>query len=127
MDVMAEASNDPGYILGKLPSKVPEFAKDFLPQSSQILLGCSSIGEYFRLLEYLHINGEYKPVQVQRRGACQCASFRQGIDCPMEFTNTHLRRQLVMELIKHKEFLYPILHARIAMNYSAPRLSVQEY
>ena len=73
------------------------------------------------------MNGEYKPVQVQRRGACQYASFRQGIDCPMEFTNTHLRRQLVMELIKHKEFFYPILHERIAMNYGAPRLSVQEY
>ena len=45
----------------------------------------------------------------------------------MEFTNTHLRRQLVMELIKHKEFFYPILHERIAMNYGAPRLSAQEY
>ena len=73
------------------------------------------------------MNGEYKPVQVQRRGACQYASFRRGIDCPMEFTNTHLRWQLMMELIKHKEFFDPILHERIAMNYGAPRLSAQEY
>ena len=127
MDVMAAVSNESSHILGKLPSNMPDFAKEFLPQSSQIFLGCSSIAEYFRLLEYLHMNGEYKPVQVQRRGACQYTSFWWGIDCPMEFTNTHLRRQLVMELIKHKEFFFPILHEHIAMNYGALRLSAQEY
>ena len=51
----------------------------------------------------------------------------QGIDCPREFTNTHLHRQLVMQLIKHKEFFLPILEERIAMNYGALRLSAKEY
>ena len=127
MDVMTAAANPSKYILGKKPSAVPDYANNKLPSHSQLFFGCTTIGQYLQLLEYLQINGGYKPVQVQRRGACQFASFRRGIDCPKEYTNTNLRRQLIMEIIKHKEFFFPILQKRIAMNYGAVRLTEEEY
>ena len=119
MNVMQSALNETDGIMGKLPSD--------MPAGSPMFFGCTSTGQYLWLFEYLQINGEYRPVQVQSRGACQYASFRRGIDCPREFTNTHLHRQLVMELIKHKEFFLSILEERIAMNYGALRLSAKEY
>ena len=128
IDVMATASTPSWHILGKKPSAVPDYANNaILPVESQLFFGCANTREYLRLLEYLQINGEYKPVQVQRRGACQFASFCHGVDCPKEYTNTHLRRQLVMEIIKHKEFFFLILQKRIAMNYGPIRLTEEEY
>ena len=44
-----------------------------------------------------------------------------------EYTNTQLRRQLVMEVIKHKEFFLQILWEHYAMNYGAIRLTEEEY
>ena len=128
IDVMATASTPSWHILGEKPSSVPDYANNaILPVESQLFFGCANTREYLRLLEYLQINGEYKPVQVQCRGACQFASFCHGVDCPKEYTNTHLRRQLVMEIIKHKEFFFPILQKHITMNYGLIRLTEEEY
>ena len=70
-------------------------------------MGCNTPDEFSSLLEYLQLNGGWFPFHVQRHGACQFAAFRRGIDCPMEYTNTHLWRQLVMEMIRYKEFFLP--------------------
>ena len=127
MDVIESASQKSVHILGTKPSKVPAYANVTLSEWSKIFFGCDTISQYLQLLEYLQLNGEYQPVQVQCRGACQYASFCWSIDCPMEYTNTHLRRQLVMEIIRHKEFFLPILEDRITMNYGAIHLSAEEY
>ena len=128
IDVMATASTPSWHILGKKPLAVPDYANNaILPVESQLFFGCANTCEYLRLLEYLQINGEYKPVQVQCRGACQFVSFCHGVDCLKEYTNTHLRRQLVMEIVKHKEFFFLILQKCIAMNYGPIRLAEEEY
>ena len=44
----------------------------------------------------------------------------------MEFTNTHLHRQLVMDVVQHKEFFLPQLQGFIGGNYGA-KLSKAEY
>ena len=44
----------------------------------------------------------------------------------MEYTNTHLRRQLVMEMIWYKEFFLPHLTDAISGGYGG-KLSAEEY
>ena len=89
-------------------------------------MGCTTPDEFSSLLEYLQLNGGWFPFHVQRRGACQFAVFRRGIDCPMEYTNTHLRHQLVMEMIRYKEFFLPHLTDAISGGYGG-KLSAEEY
>ena len=43
----------------------------------------------------------------------------------MEFTNTHLRQQLVMDVVRHKEFFLPQLKGFISGNYGAKLLKAE--
>ena len=119
-----------GKILGKPPRPRPgPSAASLLPPLPDVLtmfMGCNTPDEFSSLLEYLQLNGGWFPFHVQRRGACQFAAFRRGIDCPMEYTNTHLRRQLVMEMIRYKEFFLPHLTDAISGGYGG-KLSADEY
>ena len=119
-----------GKILGKPPRLWPSpSVASLLPPLPDVLsmfMGCNTPDEFSSLLEYLQLNGEWFPFHVQRRRACQFAAFRRGIDCPMEYTNTHLRRQLVMEMILYKEFFLPHLTDAISGGYGG-KLSADEY
>ena len=117
-------------ILGKPPRPRPEPSAASLllplPDVLAMFMGCDTPDQFSSLLEYLQLNGGWFPFHVQRRGACQFAAFRRGLDCPMEYTNTHLRRQLVMEMINHKEFFLPQLSPAISGGYGG-KLSAEEY
>ena len=119
-----------GKILGKPPRPQPgPSAASLLPPLPDVLMmfmGCTTPDEFSSLLEYLQLNGAWFPFHVQRRGACQFAAFHRGIDCPMEYTNTHLRRQLVMEMIRYKEFFLLHLTDAISGGYGG-KLSAKEY
>ena len=116
-------------LLGKPPRKCPmPTAASMLPPLPEVMamfMGCNTADEFSSLLEYLQLNGGWFPFQVQWHGACQFAAFRRGIDCPMEFTNTHLHRQLVMDVVRHKEFFLPQLKDFISGNYGAKLLKVE--
>ena len=119
-----------GKILGKPPRPRPgPSVASLLPPLPDVLtmfMGCNTLDEFSSLLEYLQLNGGWFPFHVQRRGACQFAAFRRGIDCPMEYTNTHLWHQLVMEMIRYKEFFLPHLTDAISGGYGG-KLSADEY
>ena len=119
-----------GKILGKPPRPRPgPSAASLLPPLPDVLtmfMGCNTPDEFSSLLEYLQLNGGWFPFHVQRRGACQFAAFHRGIDCPMEYTNTHLRHQLVMEMVRYKEFFLPHLTDAISGGYGG-KLSADEY
>ena len=123
-------SMEKGKILGKPPQPWPgPSAASLLPPLPEVLtmfMGCNTLDEFSSLLEYLQLNGGWFPFHIQRWGACQFAVFRQGIDCPMEFTNMHLRHQLVMEMIWYKEFFLPHLTSAISRGYG-DKLSAEEY
>ena len=129
-----KGSLKPAKLTLKLLSKPPRphptpTAASLLPPLPEVLtmfMGCNTADEFSLLLEYLQLNGGWFPFQVQQCGACQFAAFRRGIDCPMEFTNTHLHRQLVMDVVRHKEFFLPQLEGFISGNYGA-KLSKVEY
>ena len=119
-----------GKILGIPPRPWPSpSAASLLPPLPDVLsmfMGCNTRDKFSSLLEYLRLNGGWFPFHVQRRGACQFAAFRRGIDCPMEYKNTHLQRQLVMEMIRYKEFFLPHLTDAISGGYGG-KLSADEY
>ena len=91
-----------------------------------MFMGCNTPDEFSSLLEYLQLNGGWFPFHVQRWGVCQFAMFHRGIDCPMEYTNMHLQRQLVMEMIWYKEFFLPHLTDVISGGYGG-KLLAEEY
>ena len=64
---------------------------------------------------------------VNNRGDCLFASVGRCIDSPAEYTNTHLRRQIVMCLIEHKDFFWPLLKEHLRGNCGHVRLSKEEY
>ena len=123
-------SMEKGKILGKPPRPRPGSSEASLllplPEVLAMFMGCNTPDELSSLLEYLQLNGDWFPFHIQRWGACQFAAFRQGIDCPMEYTNTHLQRQLVMEMIRYKEFFLPHLTDAISGGYGG-KLSAEEY
>ena len=124
------SAEEKGKILGKPPRPHPALSAASLlpplPDVMSMFMGCDTPDQFSSLLEYLKINGGWFPFQVQRRGACQFAAFCRGLDCPMEYTNSHLRRQLVMEMIRHKEFFLPHLTGAIGSGYGG-KLSAEEY
>ena len=63
------------------------------------------------------------PKAVQSRGAHLFASIRRNCTAPFEYTNTHLRRQIVMFMINMAEYLFPLLQVHIKGNYGHLRLT----
>ena len=80
-----------------------------------------------RLEDYLKLNGGLEMYSVQMRGACLFASLRRGIDCPLEYSNTHLRRQIVVTVTENPEFFWLMLELHIKGNYGHLRLSKSVY
>ena len=55
------------------------------------------------------------------------ASIRRCAAIPYEYTNSHLRRQIVMFVCNLVEYLYPMLHVHVKGNYGHARLSKSQY
>ena len=80
-----------------------------------------------KLMKYLHLNGGYELNSVQNRALCMYAAIRRGIDVPREYTNTPLRHQLVIYVLKNIDFSYPVLQLSIMVSYGHIRISQEEY
>ena len=111
---------------GKVPSK--DYAS-LKKQStySNITVGLKNMQQYKRLEEYLRLNGGMEMYSVQMRGACMFASLRRCIDSPLEYSNTHLSRQIAVTVAENPEFFFPILSQHIKGNYGHLRISKATY
>ena len=47
--------------------------------------------------------------------------------CPREFTNTHLRRMIVLFIIANVEMLWPLLHVSVLNNFGHIRMPEEEF
>ena len=61
--------------------------------------------DHMRLMQYASKNGPFSVKQVQQRGVCMFISTRSYINCPFEWTNTVLHRQVAAHIIHNVEFL----------------------
>ena len=69
------------------------------------LYGLADKRDHAMLMQYASKNGSFSVKQVQQRGACIFAAIRRCINCPFEWTNTHLCRQVAAHIIHNVEFL----------------------
>ena len=117
---------EPKKVEGKVPTK--DYAS-LKKQStySNITVGLQNMQQYKRLEDYLKLNGGLEMYSVQMRDARLFASLRRGIDCPLEYSNTHLRRQIVVTVTENPEFFWPMLALHIKGNYGHLRLSKSIY
>ena len=93
---------------GKKPTKQQRVAYAKLMDidvDANRIYSLSSQGHLFQLLEYGQMNGGFIPQITQMHGACMFHALRKGMKCPREFTNTHLRRMIVLFIIKNFEML----------------------
>ena len=74
------------------------------------IYGLPSQESLFNLLDYGQLNRGYIPRLTQMRGGCLFHAVHKRIKCPRGFTNTHLRRMLVLFMVENFEMLWPLLH-----------------
>ena len=91
------------------------------------IYGLGFQGHLFQLLEYGQMNGGFIPRVTQMWGACMFHAIRKGMECPREFTNTHLRRMIILFIIENFEMLWPLLHVSILNNFGHIRMPEEEF
>ena len=116
---------EPSKVEGKVPPKDYASLKHQSTYSN-ITVGLQNMQQYKRLEDYLKLNGGIELYSVQMKGACMFASLRRCIDCPLEFSNTHLRRQIVT-VTENPEFFWPVLAQHIKGNYGHLRIDKATY
>ena len=96
---------------GKAPDEYRVLAG--LDTGANQLYGLSDQRYHNRLFQYASENGGFSVKHPQQRGSCLYHSIRRAIDTPLEWSNTHLRCQVVAHIIKHVQFLFPLIVVHI--------------
>ena len=73
-----------------------------------------------------HIYGLGSQGHLFRR-ACMFHAIRKGMECPREFTNTHLRRMVVLFIVENFDMLWPLLHVSVLSNFGHIRMPEEEF
>ena len=87
------------------------------------IYGLSNMEDLKRIMLFVKQFCKLAPKAVQASGSCVMASVRMCAAIPYEYTNSHLRRQIVMFVCNLVEYLYPMLLVHIKGNYGHARLS----
>ena len=66
---------------------------------------------------------------MKSNGRCMYNAIRRGIECPLEYTAIHLKRQLVLFMTVHAEFFYKFCYKTILHSYnsSGKQFSFKDY
>ena len=115
---------------GRKPSKQQRDAYAKMMEvdvDANCIYGLNSQGLLFQLLEYGHMNGGFIPRVTQMQGSCMFHALRKGMECPREFTNTHLRRMIILFIIENFEMLWPLLHISVLNNFGHIRMPEEKF
>ena len=123
-EVLKAARNTYDKISWRNPHNYPHLAKS--GSKANDLYGLAYQEQLSRLMEYLFQNGRYELVPVQSRGSCMYAAIRRTVNVPAEYTNVHLRRQIVMTVLKYSEFLLPVPKEHTRGIFGHARLDMEE-
>ena len=105
LKTLTVSSND--HIKGKAPAEHNYFLG--VDTACNPLYGLADIRDHTQLMQYASKHGLFSVKQVQQREACMFASIQRCINCPFEWTNTHLHQQVVAHIVHNIKFLYPII------------------
>ena len=112
-------------IEGKAPDEYAALAS--MDTGANQLYGLADQRLLNRLFQYAGENWGYTMKHSQQRGSCLYHSVRRVLDCPKEWTNTHLRCQIVAHIVAHVQFPYPLIAVHIQGNYGLVRLTEEQY
>ena len=110
---------------GAIPAPIP--SERGYSSHASVALGLSNQEVYSRLYRYLQSIAQLDLIPVEANGNCLFSSVQCVVDCPLEYQTIHLKQQLIMMMVNHHTFLYPILKASIATTYRFPRMSNEDY
>ena len=110
---------------GSIPAPIPS-ERNYSSHAS-LALGLNSQEAYSRLSHYLQSIAKLDLIPVEANGNCLFSSVHRAVDCPLEYQTIHLKRQLVMMMANHHNFLFPIFKASIATTYGFPRMPEEDY
>ena len=97
---------------GSIPAPIPS-ERDYSSHAS-LALGLNSQEAYSRLSRHLQSITKLDLIPVEANGNCLFSNVCRAVDYPLEYQTTHLKRQLVMMMANHHNFLFPIFKASIA-------------
>ena len=124
-ELRGQTTSEQNVIEGQAPDEYAALAD--LDTGVNQLYGLADQRVLNRLFQYASENGGYSVKHSQQRGSCLYHSVRRVLDCPKEYTNTHLRCQLVAHIVSHEQFLFPLIAVHIQGNYGHLRISEAEY
>ena len=123
-EVLTDALSEVRLVEGSVPPSF-ESLRDLDTEANQ-LFGLQTQEDLSKLIWYLN-QFDLVPKPVRGTGSCLFASIRRCLDCPVEYTNMHLRRQLVWFLCHNIAFFYNLLIVHVKGNYGHIRLTPQEF
>ena len=90
-------------------------------------LGFNDTAQYLRLQMFLQKNGGLDVGPSRADGSCMFSSVLALLGSCQEYTQVHLRRDLVLLGAEYPEFLFHQLKEHIRHEYTQPRLTKEEY
>lgn len=80
-------------------------------------MGCHSDFDLLYLEAHLSQNGNMTARPVLGDGACFFSSVRRQIPCPAQYSNQMLRREVVMYMAMHADFVFPRIQGKLQDMY----------
>ena len=121
-EVLTDALSEVRLVEGSVPPSF-ESLRDLDTEANQ-LFGLQTKEDLSKLIWYLN-QFDLVPKPVRGTGSCLFASIRRCLDCPVEYTNMHLRRQLVWFLCHNIAFFYNLLIVHVKGNYGHIQVTPQ--
>ena len=102
-----------GSLLGWIPP--PMKSQDYW--APDLPFGFKTCSQYSRIHSYLAKNANLFLKPVPADGSCMFNSIIQQIDCEQEYTQVHLRRDMVLFIIENLDYFFNLLEIMIKSQY----------
>ena len=102
---------------GKMVGKIPPYPTGLDYHPPDLLYGFNHQAELTRLKAYLALNGNFVLKSTPCDGACLFNAVLSQLGCEQEYTQIHLRRDLMLLVCDHPEYFYWKLAPLIQSQY----------
>ena len=112
---------------GAMKGKVPPYLSSLEYVPPDLLYGFTSQAPLTRLKQYLSQNGQWVLRPTPADGACMFTSIIMGIDAELEYTQIHLRRDMLLLLCEDPDYFFPLIKHHIQEDYGKPKKPASYY
>lgn len=112
---------------GKGGKRPHQYATQYPYRGASEVFCLQNAQELAKLTEYLGINGKYEMVGTPKDGNCLFNALRAGTDLPQDYVTILFKRQIVVLMCQHADFILPLITQALLGTYGHERLSREEY